>query len=159
MVEFLYREKFMIVDFLENCERYYSVNQKFKKAFEFIKKTDFNNIKCGKYEIDGQNIYMNIDEYTTKTNSKPEYHKKYIDIQFLISGEELIGYCPLTDLVETDEFNEKKDIGFGFGVVDYIKIKKGQFVILFPDDAHQPCMAYGNPKNVKKAVIKVKVDG
>lgn len=148
----------MIIDNFENCGRYYSVNKRFKKAFDYISETDFEKLPCGRYEIEGKNLYVNVDEYETKLVSKPEYHKKYIDIQFLLNGEEYIGYCPKSDLIEDEGYDEEKDLGFGIGVVDYIKLKKGQFMIFFSDDAHQPCMAFDKPYRVKKVVVKVKID-
>ena len=147
----------MIIDNFENLKKYSSLNIYFSKAFDYISATDFNTLNVGRYEIDGDNIYVNVDEYETKKVSKPEFHKKYADIQFLVNGSEYIGYCPKDRLLECEEYNTEKDIGFGLGVVDYIKMKPGQFMILFPDDAHQPCMADGNPQKVKKVVVKVKV--
>ena len=148
----------MIIDNFENLKRYISVNKYFDKAFEYILSTDFSALNVGGYEVDGDNIYANVDEYETKLVSKPEYHKKYIDIQFLVNGSEYIGYTSVENLLEKEEFNEDKDIGFGLGVVDFIKMKPTKFMILFPEDAHQPCMADGKPQKVKKIVVKVKVD-
>ena len=148
----------MIIDNFENLKRYISVNKYFDKAFGYILSTDFSALNAGRYEIDGDNIYANVDEYETKLVSKPEYHKKYIDIQFLVNGSEYIGYTSVENLLEKEEFNEDKDIGFGLGVVDFIKMKPKKFMILFPEDAHQPCMADGKPQKVKKVVVKVKVD-
>ncbi|MBQ7450639.1 YhcH/YjgK/YiaL family protein [bacterium] len=149
----------MIIDSFENCKKYYGVHPRFKEAFEYILKTNFESISCGKYEIEGENIYINIEEYETKTVSKPEYHKKYIDIQFLIDGEEYIGYCPKSELIIDDGYDEQKDLGFGEGIVDFIKLKKGIFMIFFSNDAHQPCMAVNTPNKVKKVVVKVRIDG
>ena len=117
----------MIFDTFENVKLYTSLNEKFKTAFEYILKTDFSSLSCGRYNILGENgceIYANVDEYQTKMVSKPEYHKKYIDIQFLISGEEYIGYCPLSEMTLDEDFNDEKDVGFGFAVVDYIKLNE-----------------------------------
>lgn len=148
----------MIIDLIKNCEKYYSIHPRFKEVFEFILKTDFSKIDCGRYEIEGDNIYVNIEEYKTKDVSKPEYHKKYIDIQLVASGKEMVGYLPKSDLIIDDGYDEKKDLGFGQGVPDFINIKPGLFLIFFPDDVHQPCMMVGESKKVKKVVVKVKVD-
>ena len=148
----------MIVDVFENSGKYYCINPKFEKAFKYIFSNDFAQLPCGRYEIDGDDIYANVDEYQTKTQSRLEYHRKYIDIQFLAIGEENIGYCNLKELEIKEDFNEKKDVGFGSGKTDFIKIYGSKFMILFPQDAHQPCMAIDNPLKVKKVVVKVKVD-
>ena len=148
----------MIVDVLENAQKYYCINKRFKKAFEYILSSNFAEMKCGRYEIDGKDIFVNIDEYETKTEALPEYHKKYIDIQLIVEGNEKIGYCNLNELEIEENFNEEKDVWFGKGEVNYIKMCSGKFMILFPQDAHQPCMAIGNPLKVKKVVVKVKID-
>ena len=148
----------MIVDNFRNSKKYYSVNKRFEKAFDYILKADFKDMTCGKYEIDGDNLYIKVDEYETKTVSKPEYHKKYIDIQFIINGEEYVGYCPKSDLIIDEGYDEQRDLGFGKGIVDFIKLKTGLFMIFFPEDAHQPCMAVSTPNKVKKAVVKVRID-
>ena len=148
----------MIVDVLDNAHLYYGLNKRLEKAFEYINSVDFMKLPCGRYEIDNDNIYVNVEEYLTKTESRPEYHKKYIDIQFVVSGEEKIGYCPLSEVNINEPFNEEKDIGFGSGKVSYIKMTKDLFMILMPQDAHQPCMAVNDPLKVKKIVVKVKID-
>lgn len=148
----------MIIDVLKNLEKYSSLHFRFKKAFEFIQSTDFLNLPCGRYEIDGENIYANVEQYLTKTESKVEYHKKYIDIQLVTKGVEKIGYCNISEIKNPEEFNSQKDIGFATGEVSFVEMSFGKFMILFPEDAHQPCMAIDEPKNVKKVVVKVKID-
>ena len=148
----------MIVDNFKNCAIYYGLNPRLKRAFEYLKSINLLNIELGRYEIDGEKIYMNVEEYTTKTLSNPEFHRKYIDIQLLAYGEEMIGYCPISDLLIKEEYDEKKDLGFGQGVLDFIKLTPQKFMIFFPQDAHQPCMAVGEPKKAKKIVVKVRID-
>ena len=148
----------MIIDYIENCKKYSFFHKRFNKAFDYILNTDFEKLPCGRYEIDGNNLYANVEEYETKTISNPEYHKKYIDIQLLAYGEEFIGYCPKSELIINEGYNEEKDLGSGEGIVDFINLKKGQFMIFTPDDAHQPCMMSKNKQKVKKVVVKVRID-
>lgn len=148
----------MIVDVLKNLEKYSSLHFRFKTAFSFIKSTDFLGLPCGRYVIDGENIYANVEEYTTKTESKVEYHKKYIDIQMVVNGFENIGYCDISEIKAPEKFDSEKDIGFAKGEVSFVKMYDGKFMILFPGDAHQPCMAIEKPQKVKKVVVKVKID-
>ena len=56
----------MIYDRLNNCEQYYSLNEKFEKAFNFLKNTDLKAIPDGSYEIDGKEIYANVQSLKTK---------------------------------------------------------------------------------------------
>ena len=79
----------MIIDTIKNCGLYAAGNENLKKGFEFIKEFLENPKAVGKYEIDGDNIYAIVQEYETKAPGKFESHKKYTDIQFLVSGKEL----------------------------------------------------------------------
>lgn len=148
----------MIVDIFENSNKYYYLNKRFEKAFEYIKSTDFSLMQCGRYEIEGDDIYININEYNTKKETKMEFHRKYIDIQFITKGEEYIGYSPLKSITVINEYDEKNDIGFAEAGKSFVKIKKGMFMILFPEDAHQPCTAVDESICVRKVVVKVRVD-
>lgn len=147
----------MIVDTFENAEKYFTLHKNFKDVFEYIFSNDLKLFPAGKYEIIKDEVYLSIDEYSTKLKSRPEYHKNFIDIQFLLSGEEQIGYCPINQLKKDEFFDTEKDIGFGTGNVDFITMTKDKFVILYPTDAHQPCMTIDNPSIVKKVVVKVKI--
>ena len=85
----------MIIDKIENAHLYKGLSKRIEKAFEYIRATDLKNIKPGKYEIDGENIFALISEYKTKSEQegKLEAHRKYIDVQYVISGEEIDGIC------------------------------------------------------------------
>lgn len=148
----------MIIDNIKNLKNYTKLNKRFETAFDFILNTDLKNIPCGRYQIDGDDIFANVEEYTTKTQSKAEFHKKFIDIQLVIKGCENIGYCNIDEFKNIEDFNEEKDIGFLDGKVSYLKMTENKFMILFPQDAHQPCMAIREPETVKKVVVKVRVD-
>ena len=80
----------MILSDLAHCERYYSLNSAFAKVFDFVKNNDLLNSELGKIEIDGENIFiMNSEpECLLKENQVLEYHKKYLDIHILLTGEE-----------------------------------------------------------------------
>ena len=150
----------MIVDCIENSYQYKNINERINLAFEYIRSTDLTDIKTGKYAIDGDTIYASISEYHTKNNteSMPEAHQKYIDVQYIIKGEELIGYAPLYDQEIAVEYAEANDIAFYNAEVSYVKLVEGMFMILFPGDLHQPCIKVDNSTYVKKVVVKVKID-
>ncbi|MCY1721914.1 YhcH/YjgK/YiaL family protein [Prolixibacteraceae bacterium Z1-6] len=132
-----------------------------KQAFSFMQQTDLKNLEPGKIEIDGKNLFVGIDEYQSKDKNQTKYesHKKYIDIQYIISGEEQIGLCK-PDKAETSEpYNAEKDLEFyNYDDGDYIKVTPANFVIFFPDDLHQPCIKLNDSVWVKKAVIKIRIN-
>lgn len=101
-----------------------------KAAVEFLKGNDLMNLSLGRHEITFDGVYANVEEYVSKIESVFETHRKYIDIQFFKSAD---GY-------------------------DKVLADKDNFVVLFPSDAHQPCMAFdGKPCKIRKVVVKVPV--
>lgn len=146
----------MIKDNIKNANKYSELSPSFQKAFDFLEKTDLKNLQAGKYQIEGDNIYVNIDEYQTRTSDAIEAHKVYIDIQYIISGEEYIGVTKLDGLKIIENYNSQKDISFYNGEVEKILLKENEFIILYPEDAHLPCQQIDIPRYVKKAVVKIK---
>lgn len=147
----------MVLDSLANSEQYTTLHKSFAKAFEYLKTTDFSTIEAGKYVIDGDNIYASVSEYTTKEKGELEGHELYIDIQYIVKGCEIIGYAERTNQESSVAYNPTKDIEFFKGDYAPIKIEAGQFVVLFPNDLHLPCLSCNAPTNVKKVVVKVKL--
>lgn len=149
----------MILDKIDNLKMYKPVLDCADKIYEFI--CDFIKTpkENGRYEIDGKNLYANVDSYDTKPEEGAlfEAHKKYIDLQVIMTGEEKIGWASPDKLAPNDEFSEEKDIGFYNGDEDsWITVKDGNFVILYPEDAHKPCISTnGESKFVKKIVFKI----
>jgi len=150
----------MIIDKIENSKLYEGISQRIKEAFEYIRNTDLKNIKPGKYEIDGENIFALISEYKTKAESegKLEAHRKYIDVQCVISGEELMGYAPLGIQQFLEPYKDENDIVFFKGEKSFTKVSSGMFAIFFPEDVHMPGMSTGKISDVKKLVIKVRIN-
>lgn len=146
----------MIYDTLENIENYYGISPRLTEAMKVLASTDLSQLEDGRYEIDGDNIFMNLSRYETKpVNEHPEAHKKYIDIQYLISGEELVGIAPLSEMTGLFSSDPEKDLDLYNGSTTSLKLGNDCFMILFPQDAHAPSVACGAPSMVRKAVIKV----
>ena len=149
----------MIIDKLSNSQLYSGLGEGIKKAFTYIKQTDFSKMELGKYEIEGDNIFALVNEYNTKDESegKLEAHKKYIDVQFVAKGFELMGYAPLENQKVIDEYSEQNDITFFRGEKSFTQVDEGMFAIFFPTDVHLPGIKVNEKAYVKKIVIKVKV--
>ena len=150
----------MIIDKIENSHPYERISERIKQAFEYIHNTDFKTIKPGKYEIDGENIFALISEYKTKSESmgKLEAHRKYLDVQYVIKGEELMGYTPLGNQQIFQPYKEETDIIFFKGEKSFTKVSSGMFAIFFPEDVHMPGISAEKVSNVKKLVIKVRIN-
>lgn len=133
-----------------------------QKGLLYLKNTDLSTLSVGRHDIDGDNIFALVSEYVTepKKDRKPEAHQRYIDIQYLASGEEMIGCSLLSSECEVlqDEL-ELKDLIFYNEVkqeVDML-LKPGVYAVLFPNDVHRPCCMLNSAARVKKVVIKIAV--
>ena len=111
----------------------------------------------GRYELQGDDIYMNVMRFATQSaeSKKAELHEKFIDIQIPLSGTEVMGYTAAKDCVPADApYNAEKDITFFEGLAEtYVAVKPGMFAIFFPQDGHAPGIT---PDGVKKVIVKVK---
>ena len=146
----------MIKDDIKNAEKYYDLSPAIEKAFKFLKENDLLNMPAGRYEVDGNDIYVNLDEYETRVSSNVEAHREYIDIQYVLSGEEYMGVSNLDNLTVVEDYDAQRDIIFYNGEVEKVLVKTGEFVIFYPEDAHLPCQVVDIPRKVKKAVAKIK---
>jgi YhcH/YjgK/YiaL family protein len=130
------------------------------KALEWLSQTDLKDIAPGKYHIDGDDVYASVAESPTKDQDevKWEAHRKYADIQYVISGKEKMGVAPVSAAIPTGDFDEQKDLGF-FTVPEehctYYTATSAQFFIFFPDDAHRPGIRITGCDRNKKVVVKV----
>ena len=86
-----------------------------------------------------------------------EAHREYLDIQYLVEGEEVVGWAPLETLTLDGEFNTAKDKGMYAGPVDYMRIATGYCYVVYPEDAHMPGVHLDQPHNIRKLVVKLKV--
>jgi len=148
----------MILDCLENAEKYYAVNPHFKTAFEFLKTADLGALE-GTVPIDGKKVYALVikAQGTGHAGAELENHKKYIDMQFGIGGINEFGWKPLRDCsVVTKPFSDEDDYGFfGENPDVWVSVKPGQYAIFFPEDAHTP---KGGTGPLNKVLVKVAVD-
>lgn len=147
----------MIIDKISNHELYHSIHPLFAKAFKYLTTTDFTDFERGTYMIDGNNLFALFNDYLTKSDGQLESHHEYIDIQYMISGSEKMGYAPLEDQKESIPYNAEKDIVFYDGKSSDIIVKPGMFAIFFPTDLHLPGLKIDKSLPIKKIVVKIKV--
>jgi biofilm protein TabA len=148
----------LIIDTLENSDKYVSMHPRFAKAFEYIKSQDLEKIEAGKYPIDGTDLHASVSLKPgyTQGEAKFEAHNHYIDIQVCPMGREEMGWKPRSACVEEKEaYNSEKDVIFYKDKPDtYFSLKAGQFVIFYPEDVHAPMIGSGE---IKKLVVKVRI--
>ena len=141
---------------------YFKNKERWEKAFNFLKNNDLSKIELKRYDIDGDNLFATVSEYVSKNEdvAKFEAHRKYIDLQYVISGKEVMNIAPLSSIKEVNTpYDDKKDIEFVTvsKVVNY-KASPSNFFIFFPTDVHRPGLKDGENSTVRKVVLKVKVD-
>ena len=141
---------------------YYKHKERWDKAFSFLKDNDLATMEVKRYEIDGANLYAPVSEYMTKNEEDVMYetHQKYIDIQYVVSGKELIGIAPVSQKKEIlVPYDEAKDVMYlNVGQISNFKATPETFFIFFPDDLHRPGLKDGESSPVRKVVVKVKID-
>ena len=146
------------VDVQELARQYHANKKYWDEAFAFLKNHDLTKLAPGKYPIDGDKVYAAVTDDPTKDydQSKWESHKKYIDLQYVISGEEKIGVAPVGDVKVTEPYNGEKDIAHYSGPGKLYIAKPGTFFIFFPGTAHRPNITTGGNKTDQKIVIKIR---
>lgn len=133
------------------------------RAIEYAIGTDFGKLEDGKQEIDGDRMYANLFHLTSKPveQTHPELHRKYIDVQFWISGEELFGIAPYAGGGICVDGREKEDLYFYENIPNesFVHAKQGCYAVFFPNDAHRPGVCVGGkPLDYRKVVVKVSID-
>jgi YhcH/YjgK/YiaL family protein len=148
----------MIFDHINNAGLYATLSPGLSAAFDYLRSTDFTTIVPGRYDIDAENVFALVSQYATKprASGKLEAHRRYIDVQYLALGRELLGFAPI-GLCEPKPYDDAKDCLFLAGPVDFLPLQPGMFAVFFPHDAHMPGIAVAAPEPVKKIVVKVAV--
>lgn len=148
----------MVVDLLENLDKYASLHPLFPEAFKYIQSCNLQALEPGKFELKGKEIMVNVSQTSPKAQAeaKLETHNEYIDIQIPLSGVETMGYTPAKRCTSVSvPYNAEKDITFFEGASEvYVPVTPDMFVLFFPEDGHAPGIT---PGGVKKIIIKVKL--
>lgn len=150
----------MIYDKINNIETYAGISEDIRVGLEYLREVK-PDIAVGMYQVSPR-VKAIVSEYETKIVNENGYeaHRDYIDIQYLIRGEEVINSLPLEYLKETKPYD--KEIDAAFYEEEEVKpqellLGNGYFAILFPQDAHMPCLSVNESMQVKKVVVKVEI--
>lgn len=150
----------MIVARLQDADRQSPGTEGFTKAFAFLRRPDLAGLADGRYPIDGDLVYALVQRYDTAAAAEPRFeaHRDYIDVQYLASGSEVIGWAPLAAVRIGEPYDRDKDAAFGSAAAwTPLRLGPGELAVLYPEDAHAPRLAAGAPGPVLKVVIKVSV--
>lgn len=149
----------MIYDTLINADKYVAVNRGLRAAFEFLRQADLATLATGPAELDGTRLTVNVIEADCRPpeEAQLEVHRKYIDVQYMVSGNEMFSWRPTGECSDpAGAFDEEKDFGlFADEPTGWFPLMEGCFAVFFPEDAHGPMCGTGW---VRKVVVKVAVD-
>jgi len=149
----------MILDKLDDSARYESIGNRFAQAFTLLRTGNLAAKEPGSYEVDGRKLYYSVQHYNTKPHAERRFesHQVYADIQVVFSGREIMGLTGLTGLSVQAPYDREKDIMFFSTPGDYTELKMGpgEFIVLFPGEAHMPQCQWDGPAQVVKVVFKV----
>ena len=147
----------MIFDTIENVKNYKGLGRVFT-ALEFLANTDFSALPLGKKELDGDNMYYVMQEYETSPDREVEGHYKYIDVQAVLCGEEIIGVAPISSPKTVKKDSPETDCCFYTCETQPILMKPSYFLVLYPNDLHRPGVCVNSPAHCRKVVIKIKCE-
>jgi biofilm protein TabA len=148
----------MITDQLANGLCYAAIDTRLARGIEFLQRAEIGALAEGRHDIDGDAIYALVQRYTSKLADagRWEAHQRYADLQFVADGEERMGYGPVARFTR-GTYDAAKDVEFLTGDGDFIRLRAGDFIVLWPGEAHMPGMAAGEPAAVKKIVVKIRL--
>ena len=150
-------EGIYLIDKLENIGKCAGIGANFAAACDFIAKGEFDSLRPGRNEIDGDKVFVNCDtaEYVLPENRKVEFHKRYFDIHIPLDADEKIGLAAL-DESAPQTFDDAKDCGFAEQQVEWFTVKRGEFAICSPRTcAHAPAVTTDVPRRARKLIFKV----
>ncbi len=148
----------MILDVIENAQRYFTLNKGLQRAFEFLVRPDLRELLVGRFEIAGDRVYAMISKGPGRRREGAllESHEKYIDIQLVLAGTDRMGWKPKSSCGQTTgEYDQEGDFQFFADEPNsWVSVGPGTFVIFFPEDAHMPLISDGE---IHKIVVKIAV--
>jgi biofilm protein TabA len=153
----------MIITDLDHIDRQIAMTPVLQKALSFLRRPDIRHLEDGKIEIDGNCVFAIVQRYETIKMETPkfEHHLKYLDIQFILSGEEIIGWIPVERMLITEPYDADRDLcvgTVGAGKWSPMYLQSGQLAVLWPEDGHAPKLLAGVPALVMKIVVKVALE-
>ncbi len=149
----------MILDQLANAYLYLDLHPGLARGFQFLEESALESLDDGRHEIDGDRVFalLSHDEGKGQEQARIEHHRQYLDIQYVIDGEDRIGWMPTSRCQRrASDFEPDGDVAFYFDrPTSWLVVPEGSFAVFFPTDAHAPL---GGSGEVFKAVVKVLLD-
>lgn len=143
----------MIICPWKDISRYEAVIPGLQEAVEAINSHDPQ--VPGTYPLPNGRFMVGVHKSHGVEGAKAEAHRKFLDIQYVVTGQDVVGWAPLSSLTPAGEFNAEGDIGFYNGPVELIRVPAGYCYVVFPEDAHMPDCHIDEPNDFLKIVVKL----
>ena len=152
----------MILDLIENASCYADIHSGVTEALKEMAKYTPDYYPGGRVDIDGDNLFLLLNSYETHSpeGALCEAHQKYIDVMYMVEGEEIIYVKPTNRLCEvTKAYDPAIDALLAQADADAtpVRLSARSFIVLFPQDAHAPGFYDMAPQAVKKIIGKVRI--
>ena len=147
----------MILDTLDNLEKYGYMSPLMDKVLEFFRNTDLSTLETGRIALQGDDLFVNVNRQGAQTRDEApiEAHKEYIDIQVPISSDEEMGFISAPFMpAPSVPYSAQKDVAFYPGLCDtYLNVRKGMFTVFFPGEGHAPAIT---KDGILKLIVKIR---
>ena len=147
----------MIIDSMFNYRLYRALGEGIAVGLSLAQEPWLRTAQPGRYETSNDGIYILVQDYSPKPEAETrwEAHNKYIDIQYVTRGVEVIGHAYRPDLTPDGPYDPVVDVMFYSGTGNYFDVREHVFAIFFPQDAHRPGIARSGSDSVRKIVVKI----
>ncbi len=150
----------MVIDKLTNAGLYTGLSPRIKAAFDYLLQTDLDQLNDGKYPLEGDQLFALAMHYTSRPPEKGEWeaHRRYADLQYIVHGEERVGVALKGTLAEQPYDASRDCLILTGNYGDIVTVHAGEFIFLWPGEAHMPCLAVNKPGPIAKVVVKIACD-
>jgi len=148
----------MIIDQLENLGQYGDIRRHLQ-VMDILRNRPFDEMEPGRYDIEGDSLYFMLQRYDTTPvdQGKLETHENYIDVQYVVRGEEMMGYAPRDVMAIESPYDPEIDAAFYHlpERMTLLRLRPETFCVFYPQDAHLPGRCLETPQSITKVVIKI----
>lgn len=149
----------MIYGNINRLEAFGALEPAVRRGLEYVKSHDLSSLEKGSHSIDGDTLYFNIAEYTTAPSEEKtfEAHRAYIDVHYMIRGEERIEVAFVSNMKQGEYEAEGDYLPVSGTAAASAIMREGDFLVCYPEDGHKPGVQVDAPVAIRKAILKVAV--
>ena len=149
----------MIFGNIKQISDFVFLEEKIKTCLAYAAEHDLSAMEPGRYALDGERIYMNLEEFTTLAADGRDFeaHKRYLDVFYIVDGAEQVDVNFIDNMDQVGYDTEKDRMALAGERSGCVILRAGDFLVCYPHDGHRPAIFVGEPQKIKKAVFKVMI--